>query len=75
MKYLPVLSHAILGRTLSSNTCQDFLIIPSLCTATLEAERKCFSKVILALNIAPNITRSSDFFRTVLSRVNGVDWG
>ena len=36
---------------------------------------KSFSKVILASNVTPNITRSAYSFSTVPSRVNGVAWG
>ena len=36
---------------LKKNTCQDFLIIPSLCAAALETERRCFSNVILASKV------------------------
>ena len=36
---------------LSSNTRQDFLKIPSLLEASLETERRCFSKVILESNV------------------------
>ena len=59
----------------SWNTCQDFLMIPSLRAAVLETERRCFSNVIVATNVTPNITRSADSFSTVPSRVNGVNWG
>ena len=38
-------------------------------------QRRCFSKVILASNITPNVTRSSASFSTAPSRVNGVEWG
>ena len=38
-------------------------------------QHSCFSKVISASNITPNTTRSADSFSTVLSRMNGVDWG
>ena len=55
---------------LSWNTCQDFLKIPSLWEPALEAQRRCFSKVILESNVTPNITRS-DSFSTVLIIVNG----
>ena len=44
----------------SCNTCQDFLMIPSLWAAALETERRRFSKVILASNVTPNITRSAE---------------
>ena len=60
---------------LSWNTHQDFLKIPSLCEAALEAERRCFSKVIFESNVTPKITRSSDSFSTVPPIVNGGDWG
>ena len=57
----------------SWNTCQDFLIIPSLWTATLEIARTWVtSKVILASNVTSNITRSADSFSTVPSRINGI---
>ena len=54
---------------------QDFLIIPSLGAAALETQRRCFSKVILASKVTPNIARSADSFSTVPSRVNGVNRG
>ena len=38
-------------------------------------KKKMLPKVILASKVALNITRSSDSFRTVPARVNGVDWG
>ena len=50
-------------------------MIPSLWATALETDRRCFSKVILASNVTPNITRSADSFNTVPSRVNGVNWG
>ena len=59
----------------SWNTCQDFLMIPSLWAAALEKERMFFSKVILASNATSNITRSADSFSTVPCRVNEVNWG
>ena len=59
----------------SWNTCQDFLIIPSLGAAALETERRCFSKVILAPKVTPSITRSVDPCGTVPSRVNGDNRG
>ena len=60
---------------LSWNTRQDFLKIPSLWEAALETERRCFQEVILESNVSPNITRSSDYFTTVLPIVNGGEWG
>ena len=60
---------------LSWNTRQDFLKTPSLYEASLETERRCFSKVIFESNVTPKITRSSDSFSTVLPIVNGGDWG
>ena len=59
----------------SWNTCQDFLMIPSIWAVALETERRCFSKIILALNVTPSITRSAHSFSTVSSRVNGVNCG
>ena len=59
----------------SWNTCQDFLMIPSPWAAALETERRCFSKVILASNVTPNMIRSTDSFSTVPSRVNRDNWG
>ena len=56
---------------LSWNTRQDFLKIPSLWEASLETERRCFSKVNLESNVTPNISRSSDSFSTAPSMVNG----
>ena len=41
----------------------------------MEAERRCFSKVILDSNVTHNITRSSDSFSTVPPIVNKGDWG
>ena len=60
---------------LSWNTRQDFLKIPSLWEAALETERRFVSKVILESNDSPNISRSSDSFKTVRAIVNGGDWG
>ena len=60
---------------ISWNTRQDFLKIPGLWEAALETETRCFSKVILESNVTPNITRSSDYFSTVLPIVNGGDRG
>ena len=37
----------------SWNTCQDFLMIPSLWAAAQETERRCFSNVILSPNVTP----------------------
>ena len=45
MKYLPGLSHDTK---------------PLSWAAALETERRCFSQVILASNVTPNITRSED---------------
>ena len=61
----------------SWNTWQDFLKIPSLWDTTLETERRCFSKVILESNIAPNITigHQTSSAHAVLSIVNAGDWG
>ena len=59
----------------SWNTCQDFLMILILCGAALETERRCYSKVILASKVAPNVTRLSYPFMSVPSRVYGVYWG
>ena len=61
--------------SLSWNTCQDFLKIPSHWEAALETERRCFSKVILESNVTPNITRSSASFSTVPPIVNAGEWG
>ena len=61
--------------SLSLNTCQDFLKIPSRREAALETERGCFSKVILESNVTPDITRSSDSFSTVPKIVNAGGWG
>ena len=55
----------------SWNTFQDFLMIPSLSAAALETEWRWFSTVILASNVAPNVTKSVDSFSTVPYRVNG----
>ena len=41
---------------------QDILMMPSLWAAALETERRCFSKVILASNVTPNITSCSAQF-------------
>ena len=60
---------------LSWSTSQDFLKIPNLWEAALEAKRRCFSNVSLESNVTPNITRSSDYFSTVPPIVNGGDWG
>ena len=60
---------------LSWNTRQDFRKIPSLWEPALETKRRCFSKVILESNVTQNVTRPSDSFSTVLSIVNGCDWG
>ena len=68
LKHLPSIS-------LSRNSCQDFLKIPSRWEAALETERRCFWKVILESNVAPNITRSTDFFSTVSPIVKAGDWG
>ena len=59
----------------SWNTCQDFFMIPSLWAAALEIERRCFSKIILASKVTPNITRLADSFSTVPSRVNVINRG
>ena len=50
-------------------------MIPSLCEAALETERRCFSKVIFESNVTAKITRSSNYFSQVLVLVNGCDWG
>ena len=68
LKYLP-------RSSLSWNTWQDFLKIPSRWEAALETERICFSNVILESNVTPNITRSSDSFSTVPPIANAGDWG
>ena len=60
---------------LSWNTRQDFLKIPCLWETALETKRRYFSNVILESNVTPNITRSSDYFCTVLPIVNGGDLG
>ena len=60
------------GRTIYGHP-QD---TPVFRKASLETERKFVSKVILESNVTPNITRSSDSFRTtVVLIVNGRDWG
>ena len=43
--------------------------------AALKAERRCFSKVILELNVTHNVTRSSGSFSTVPPIVNAGDLG
>ena len=55
-------------------TSKGFVKIPSLWEAAVETERRCFSKVILELNVTPNISRSSDFFSTVPPIINGGNW-
>ena len=59
------------SRDLSWNTRHDFLKIPNLREASLENERRYFSKVILESNVTPNITRLSESFSTVPPIVNG----
>ena len=63
------------GSSLSWNTCQNFMKIPSHWEASLEIERRYYSKVIFESNVTPNITRSSDSFSTVPPIVNAGDWG
>ena len=43
--------------------CEEFCIIQSLWAEALETEKSCFSKVILASNVTPNITREADSLR------------
>ena len=50
-----------------------FLMIPSLWAAALGTEQRGLSKVITSSKVTPNMTRSSDFFRTVPSGVNKCD--
>ena len=57
------------------NTCQDFLIIPSLMSWSTGNRPKVLLKGHLSIKGYPNITRSADFFSTVPSRVNGVNRG
>ena len=59
----------------SWNTRQDFHKIPTLCEAALETVRRCFSKVILESNVAPNILSSLDSFSKLPQIVNRGDWG
>ena len=54
MKYLPVLSHNVKLSCSSVNR-----------AAALSTERRYFSEVILASKVTPNITKSSDFFKTL----------
>ena len=58
----------------SWNTYQDFLMIPSFWAAALEKERRCFSKVILASNVTPNITRSAIPQQNNCWRINNCNW-
>ena len=60
---------------LSLNTRQDFLNMPNLWEASLETERRCFSKVILESNATPSILKSTDSFSTVSSIVNRSNYG
>ena len=52
------------GSDRSWNTCPYFPIMSSW-AAALPTERRYFSKVILASKVTPNITKSSDFFKTL----------
>ena len=57
----------------SWNTCQGFLTIPSLWSASLE-NRETASQGYLSIKRHSQLTRSADSFSTASSRVNGVDW-